>query len=183
MPVSRPNPAANRRTRDRMQTSAGGRSGRDHAGERVLRQQRQLLAPRRPRRAATARFVSTSKPASGGRRRWRPSGRPAWRRAWRRRGREILGLGREADHDLARRLARAELGEDVERSARGRSRAPVALLQLGVAGALGRKSATAAAMTMTSWLGARARTAACISAAVSTRTTSDAGRRPAARRW
>ena len=61
-------------------------------------------------------------------------------------------------------------------SARGRSRAtPSSLPSLRSAATLGRKSATAAAITTTSAEAARAITSASISAAVSTRTTSTPG--------
>ena len=52
---------------------------------------------------------------------------------------------------------------------------PSCFLSLRSGGSFGRKSATAAAMTMTSWVVARPMTASCISAAVCTGTISTPG--------
>ncbi len=120
------------------------------------------------------------------RRRWPPSGRRPWPRAWpRRASMDAVGLGREPDQDLSRAPAAAELGQDVGgrlEDELGHARRPCDSLVSD--GALGRKSATAAAMTTTSAPSARARARPrSISAAVSTRTTVDAGRRRPAASW
>ena len=93
-------------------------------------------------------------------------------------GDQVVGLGGEADEHLARALGGAEPGEDVGRRLEDDLGHAVVLLDLAGRGrASGRKSATAAAITMTSASRLRLDSAACISAAVSTAHDAHAGRR------
>ena len=85
-------------------------------------------------------------------RRWRPGGRRPCARSLRRpRSSDVVGLGREADQHLARRRRRRPGRPGCRASARGRARAARPPWTACVpAVALGRKSATAAAITTTS---------------------------------
>ena len=84
---------------------------------------------------------------------------------------QVRGLRGEADEDLAVGLAGAQGGQDVLGLLQhDRVEAAGLLLDLAAATRAGRKSATAAAMTITSALGEAVIIASCICAAVSTRT-------------